>query len=195
MKLEMSKAEVQELLQGPVNHYPKYTTQLLNLANQNAHGTRPKVVGQLSDLIQEFDGQTLAEWETWYLEGHPKAIDQATAKVYAMIERLKKAILAIDEPMVKSWVEELVVVKTFAGLKFQEAILKRMALHYDTDYRLAAPEEESQGIDGYLGNIPVSIKPTSYRSKLGLNETIDSQIAYYQKERNGISIEFEDLKF
>ena len=34
--------------------FPKYTSQLINWANQNAQGTRPKVVGQMSDLFPEF---------------------------------------------------------------------------------------------------------------------------------------------
>jgi hypothetical protein len=31
--------------------FPKYTTKLMNLANQNAQGTRPQIVGQMSELI------------------------------------------------------------------------------------------------------------------------------------------------
>jgi len=30
-----------------------------------------------------------------------------------------------------------------------------------TNYRLAEPDEESKGIDGYIGDIPVSIKPNT----------------------------------
>jgi hypothetical protein len=41
--------------------------QLLNLANQNAQGTRPKIVGQMSELIEQFGGKSLDEWERWYL--------------------------------------------------------------------------------------------------------------------------------
>ena len=38
------------------NHiFPKYTSQLINWANQNAQGTRPRVVGQLSELFPEYD--------------------------------------------------------------------------------------------------------------------------------------------
>jgi hypothetical protein len=37
------------------------------LANQNAQGTRPKVVGQMSELIKEFPGKDVAEWEEWYI--------------------------------------------------------------------------------------------------------------------------------
>ena len=47
-----------------------------------------------------------------------------------MVEELKKAINQIDEKMVKSWVEDLVIDKTFIGLKFQEGILKRNVLSF-----------------------------------------------------------------
>jgi hypothetical protein len=41
--------------------FPKYTTQLLNLANQNAQGTRPRVVGQVSELVGESGAQSFEE--------------------------------------------------------------------------------------------------------------------------------------
>ncbi|MEK6808477.1 MAG: MjaI family restriction endonuclease [Nanoarchaeota archaeon] len=44
-----------------------------------------------------------------------------------MVEKLKKASNKIDERMVKILVEEIVIDKTFIGLKFQEVILKRVA--------------------------------------------------------------------
>lgn len=194
MKIKISNSEVQELLSGETFTFPKYTTQIMNLANQNSQGTRPKVVGQLSDLIQEFEGATLADWEEWYLDRHPDAIDNATERVYSMVALLKDAIEKIDKPTVKDWIKELVVIKTFSGLKFQEAILKRLAKYYGESYRLAKPEEESRGIDGFVGKSPISIKPVSYKSKLGLNESIEVLIVFYEKKKDAITIEFEDLK-
>ena len=91
------------------------------------------------------------------------------------------------------WVEELVVVKTFSGLRFQEAILKAVAEFYQVSARLALPAEESQGIDGYIGVTPVSIKPTSYYAKPMLNENILVPIIFYEKVKDGINIEFPDL--
>jgi len=38
---------------GKERSFPKYTTQIINIANQNAQGTRPKVVGQMSELIEK----------------------------------------------------------------------------------------------------------------------------------------------
>ena len=192
MKIRIPNAEVQELLSGKKHVYPKYTTQIMNLANQNAQGTRASIVGQMSDLIQEFKGTSLSNWETWYLDSHPKAIDNATERVFGMVELLKEAILKIDKETVRNWIEELVVVKTFSGLKFQEAILQKISLYFNKPYRLAVPIEESKGIDGFIGDIAISIKPTTYKAKMGLNEIIDFPIIYYEKKKSEIVIEFDE---
>ncbi len=194
MKLKIPNSEVQELLSGKTYSYPKYVTQIMNLANQNAQGTRAKIVGQMSDLIQEFEGTALSEWEKWYLESHPDAIDNATEKVYAMVTLFKDAILKIDKETVREWIEELVIVKTFSGLKFQEAILKKISIHFKKPYRLAKPDEESKGIDGFIGDMPISIKPITYKTKMGLNEEISVPIVFYDKKKREIVIEFDETK-
>lgn len=194
MKLKIPNSEVQELLSGKTYSYPKYATQIMNLANQNAQGTRAKIVGQMSDLIQEFEGTALSEWEKWYLESHPDAIDNATEKVYTMVTLFKDAILKIDKETVREWIEELVVVKTFSGLKFQEAILKKISIHFKKPYRLAKPDEESKGIDGFIGDMPISIKPITYKTKMGLNEVISVPIVFYDKKKSEIVIEFDETK-
>ena len=99
----------------------------------------------MSDLIQEFKGQTLDEWETWYLDKHPTTIEDATERVWGMVRNFQEVIGHITKEMVHRWVEELVLVKTFCGLKFQEAVLKKIARIKKTTYRLAFPEEEATG--------------------------------------------------
>lgn len=195
MKIKIPNSEVQELLAGNKYSYPKYATQIMNLANQNAQGTRPKMVGQLSDLIQEFEGIALSEWKKWYLEKNPDAIDKATEKVLAMVALFQDAILKIDKETVKKWVEELVIVKTFTGLKFQEAILKKLSSHCNKPYKLATRAEESRGIDGFVGDKPVSIKPITYKTKMGLNENIEVPILFYDKRKSDIVIEFNEKDF
>ncbi len=78
-------------------------------------GTRPKVVGKMSELIKQFSGRTLPEWEKWYLKQKPEAIEAATQKILNTLEDLKKAMNKIDKDMVKQWVKDLVIVKTFIG--------------------------------------------------------------------------------
>ena len=192
----MFKIKNKELIteiSGEAKQFPKYTTQIINLANQNAQGTRPKVVGQLSELIQECPHKEYSKWKEWYLEKQPKAMDNATDKVFSMVEELKKAINQIDKNMVREWVKDLVIDKTFIGLKFQEAILRRVAKMKKVSYRLSNPKEESKGIDGFIGDTPVSIKPITYKTKNMLSEKIEVKIIYYEKKKDGIIIDISEL--
>lgn len=176
--------------------FPKYTSQLINWANQNAQGTRPKVVGQLSELFPEFmksaDEITKEAWEKWYLEKYPNAIDTATDKIWKQIQLLTEAIHLVDKKMVREWVCDLLINKTFDGLYVQKDILEFLANEQHTTFRLATPEEESQGIDGFVGNIAYSIKPESYKTMDRLPEHIDVKMIYYSKTSTGLKLDIED---
>ena len=146
----------------------------------------------MSDLIKEFKGHKLKGWEEWYLSKHPEAISLAASKIFEMVTHLREAMTQIDIEMVERWVRDLVIVKTFVGMKFQEAILKNVANYFNTSYRVASPEEESQGIDGFIGDKAVSIKPSTYKTKKSLSETIEAYIIFYEKTKRGIIISFEE---
>lgn len=184
--------EVLNLLDTEVSTFPKYATQILNLTNQNAQGTRLSVVGQMSELIQDFKGNKIKDWEEWYLEKHPESITNAAKKIFEMVTNFKDVMSQIDWDMVEKWVKDLVVIKTFVGLKFQEAILKSVAQFFETSYRLAEPAEESAGIDGFIGDKPVSIKPTTYDLKKSLAEIIEAPVIYYEKVKDGIKVSFDE---
>jgi uncharacterized protein YukE len=193
MKVKISIEEIRKYLNIETPEFHKYVAPLINLANQYAQGTRPKVVGQMSELIQEFKGKTLKEWEEWYLKKNPDAIKDATDKIYQKLKELKDVIDKIDEGTVEQWVRDLVIVKTFAGLRFQEAILRKGAEIKGTNYRLSEPDEESKGIDGYIGDIPVSIKPHTYKLKAALPENIKTKIIYYRKVDEGIEVDYGEI--
>ncbi|OHB71159.1 MAG: restriction endonuclease [Planctomycetes bacterium RBG_16_43_13] len=192
----MIKIKNEELIRelvGEVKDFPKYTTQIINLANQNAQGTRPRVVGQLSELIQECPEKTYEGWKKWYLKKYPDAIDNATEKINEMVGNLKASIKLIDKPMIKRWVEDLVLEKTFIGLRFQEIILKKVAAMKNTNYRFAEPREESKGVDGFIGDIPVSIKPITYKTKDALKEEIRVKIIFYNKTKSGLEVNADEV--
>ena len=193
MKIKLTNEQIRKSLEIPLPSFPKYVTQLINLANQNAQGTRPRVVGQLTDLIQEFPGKTLSEWEQWYLQRYPNAINIAKEKIISMLENVKDAMRKIDEDMVYEWARDLVIVQTFIGLQFQEAILKKGAEIKGVSYRLSEKAGESQGIDGYIGNVSVSIKPETYKTKKSLNEEIQAKMIYYKKVKNGIEVDYSEI--
>uniref|UniRef100_A0A7C6E9U7 MjaI family restriction endonuclease n=1 Tax=candidate division WOR-3 bacterium TaxID=2052148 RepID=A0A7C6E9U7_UNCW3 len=193
MKVKITVEEIRKYLDIETPEFPKYVAPLINLANQYAQGTRPKAVGQMSELIQEFEGKTLREWEEWYLKKKPDAIKNATEKILQKLKELKNSLNKIDRATVEQWVRDLVIVKTFAGLRLQEAILKKGAEIKRTNYRLAEPEEESKGIDGYIGDIPISIKPHTYEIKSALPEHIETKIIYYRKIDDGIEVDYGEI--
>ena len=195
MKLTIKNEELLELNESSTPQFPKYTSQLINLANQNAQGTRPKVVGQLSELFQEYQKNTdeisIDTWKKWYLSKYPKAIEDATNRIYEQIQNLKNAITLIDRDMIQKWVEDLIITKTYNGLYIQKAIFSKIAKIKQKDFRLAKTEEEAIGIDGYIDNVPYSIKPDTYKTMSRLSESIEVKIIYYTKTKSGIEIEFD----
>ncbi|HQH59223.1 MAG: MjaI family restriction endonuclease [Bacteroidales bacterium] len=193
MKIKINNDDIRAYLDIEKINLDKYVSPLINLANQYAQGTRPKVVGQMSELIQQFNGKTISEWKQWYLANNPDAIENATKKIWTKIQELKDTINNINESDVEKWVEDLVIIKTFTGLKFQEVILKKAAEIKNTTYRLSNPDEESQGIDGFIGDIPVSIKPTTYKLESALKEQIEVKIIFYQKLKDGIEVDYGEI--
>lgn len=196
MKFNISNAELSALNDITNPEFPKYTSQLINWANQNAQGTRPRIVGQLSDLFPEYQASTynidISDWEEWYTEKYPDAIEEATDKIFNQVENLKEAIKLIDKSMVRKWVEDLVISKTFSGMYVQRAILAKISDMRKEPFRLASPEEESKGIDGYVGDTAYSIKPVTYKTMGRLSESIDIKMIYYSKKKSCLLVETEE---
>ena len=190
MKKKISVKAIEDAVGAPQFEFPKYTTQVINLVNGNAGGTRPKIVGQMSELIQEFPGQTIQEWITWYNDQQPDAVDKATDRIYEMYQAMQQAFTQIDKTLIRKWVEDLVYTKTFCGLKFQEAILKYVADELNVDYRLATVEEEAQNVDGFINGKPVQIKSSTYTLK-NTGEVTEVPIVFYEKKKDGIVIEYD----
>lgn len=194
-KFKISNDTISDLSNAPQYEFPKYVTQVINLINSNAGGTRPKVVGQMSELIKEFDGRTIDEWIEWYTNRHPSAVNDATEKIWTMYEAMKNAFNAITKEMIENWVKDLVYSKTFCGLKFQTAIISAIASQLNKEWREATPEEEAQGIDGFIGNKPLQVKAITYKLEARLSETIEVPIVYYDKKKDGINIEYNPTDF
>ena len=185
---EIAKAE----LGIPKVDFPKYTTQIINLAGSNSGATRPKVVGQMSELTVESEAKSLDEWREFYLNHRPDAHKAAGDKIEAMMENLRVAMECVDRDMIDKWVDDLLMNKTYYGFAAQTIVLEQLAMRLDLPLRQATPEDESRGIDGYLGGRPVSVKPTTYKQK-ALSEEISCPIIYYEKKSNGIRVDASEF--
>ena len=189
-KLKITFDEMTQDIIGKKTKFPKYVSPIINLANRWARGTVPEAVGQMTEIAKNF--KNYEEWKDWYYKNYPNTIDKATEKIYKKLLQVVDVISQVDKEDVRKWVEDLVITKSFVGINFQESILKRIAEIKETTYRLATPSEESKGIDGYIGEIPISIKPTTYKLEEMLPETIPVKIIYYKKiEKDGIYVYYD----
>lgn len=172
----------------------KYSTQILNLCAANAGATRPKKVGQMSELVGESKARSQPEWEAWYLRRHPKTVEQATAEIAEMLKKVIDSAQRIRREDIRSWVEDLLLHKTFYGIYIQEPILKKVCAAIGGDgYRLATPKEEAAEIDGYVDEQAVQIKPDSFRQKGALPGKKKHPIIYYRQKGKDIEVDYREL--
>ena len=185
-EIKFTLKDIQEQYVDPSPEFPKYVSPLVNLANRFSQATRPKKVGQVSELVRKCPAQDYQGWHEWYVKQSPAAIEEATDSVVSMLGKMHDALNNIDRDTVYRWVTDLVLKKTYVGLQAERTILKRAAEVLGTTYRPSSPEDESRGVDGHLGDQPVSVKPESYKKeKDRINEAIDVKMIYYEKKANG----------
>lgn len=104
MKYTLTGKKIDELAGNKRAEYPKYTSQLINIANQNARGTRADVVGQMSELFEEFRSSgmeiTLENWRAWYMKRYPDTIEASVRKIERHVENLRCAMQLIDHDLI-----------------------------------------------------------------------------------------------
>lgn len=194
-------------------HIAKYQSEILNIVNKHGHGNDADIVGMVSQVIKNYRGSTdipsLAGWKEYHQKlTDIKGIETGVEKNWAQFQEMKKAIDAIDEEVLRYWLENLVYNKTFAGLQAQDMVLRDIASRLTTEkreeykYRNGDADDERAQIDGYIirpdGKVcGLQIKSDSYRSHNTVENSAPVQYVYYKLKPDGLSYEFnlEDLDF
>ena len=178
---------------------PKYTTYLLNPAINLSQSNRPQVVGQMSEIIEEFRQEhpegTFEDWVEFYFEEYDgeERLDEAAEMAYPMVEKMRNAFDQIDREMIRRYIRDLVLFKTYEGFDIQEAILRTLGNKFNAEVRRADSADESKGIDGYIGDQPVQIKPVTHKDNL--QESFDAPIVYYDenKSNKAMNVDISEL--
>jgi hypothetical protein len=199
MKKVIGSAKISELMKSNLEHFPKYTTYLINQAAQTAQATRPSIVGQLSEEYPKYIlechkneiSPSLEGWKAYHKRNYPNALQDALKRTEDMIRNFKAAMNSINEKLIKEWILDLLYDKTFYGFNL-EATIKLYFAHLGFTVRNSTPEDESKNIDLYLDNKPYQIKPKSLDYKQAIRSLIEVPIITYYEELNSIAIEFED---
>ena len=207
MKFKISREDIEEMSELRIVEFsfPMYTTQLINMISSTAQATRPSTVGQMSDLVPQYikfetdanNKPTLSRWRKWYLKQNPEAIDRATDKILHKTKSYLEAIQKIDRPMIKKWVEDLVIYKSYKSLIYEDIALGEVAKRLNTDYQRARPEDESKQIDGFIEGRPVQVKKKDgkYNVMMDMIPNSHTLITYKENRNSSLMIEFDESNF
>lgn len=201
-KKELTKSNEKEY---KINYKPKtYHSSFLNTVNKDARSSRPETVGKLAtELFPKYIEQAIepspADWKLHYQKGHSEQYENGLKKFKEQFEKEKQAINDISDEDLTNWYDDLLFNKTFSGLYVEDAILKDIASKKEETYKKSSSSEESQGIDGYIGDVPYSVKAESYKDSAAKNtETINAKMVYYRytedanKKNTGVEYYIED---
>jgi hypothetical protein len=144
--------------------FPLNTKPILNIATQNSQCTRKTVVGSMKELFIEFQdadvGRSVDDWERWYLSnGGIKKIQDATDKLFAYLNKMPLDHKVFTRKIAEDYILDLVINKTHYGMSGEYYAVLATANYFELDYRFSTADEESQGIDAWIGDKPVQVKP------------------------------------
>lgn len=174
-----------------------YVKPLLNLANFYSKGTGPNgPVGSVNQTIRNLRPESYDEWVECYQKAKPEAVLAAAKLVRAKLDQLRAVAGAITDDHIQAWVEDLVLPKTYRGFVIQQLVLDALGARYDLPTTPGTAKDEPKGIDGFLGNQPVSIKPESYKNDPKKLERIKAPIVFYKvtKGNKGLVLDASALE-
>jgi hypothetical protein len=142
--------------------WPKYSTQLLNVAGQNAKIFDSAKVGHAKETWLEMRGKGIrGTFENWcnFYNSKPfvNNIPGQAQKLYEMIQKMQVGGISLE--MCEDYIKEVIYNKTHMGMAGEEMAVEAVGQHLNKPVRFSTAEEESQGIDGWVGEIPVQVKP------------------------------------
>lgn len=159
--IKLTSKNYDQVIKSSRRVWPKYATQLMNIANQNCKGTSPSNVGSIKETWLEMKSQsikgTLENWTNYYNNKFgEQLLEAAGKKIYNMLINMN--ISWITEEMCIDYAKEIVYNKTHMGMGGEEMALEVVANYFGKPLRYSTAGEESQGIDGWIGDKPTQVK-------------------------------------
>ena len=106
----------------------------------------------------------------------------------------RKAIKEQRKKNLRNYIDYHIVVKFFIGLMMQDLVSKVLSEKFDLEWFYGTEEDDAHQIDGYLGDIPISIKTSSANNgkRFGKErEVLD--VLYTLKKSGEVFLDFEEV--
>lgn len=198
---KISKKEAEQIMGVERAKFPKYHSGLLNTANKYSQATRPNKVGSMNVLYRDYEEETkdvgLKSWEEYVSLHSQYDAHSAAEATFKKIQEIKEALEQITLEEVMAYQKDLVVAGTFIGMSTQQMVIKQVANNLNLPYEMSNTEDESKGIDAYIGDKSYSVKPSSYfQNQASYCEQIqaDFMIVYEKQNDNSILVEVSPIK-
>lgn len=198
--LHISKGERRRIAVGQDLDYPRYTTKIINLACHTSQATNRGSVGSIDEILEEFEAKnpdaTFEDWVEYYKEQHngEVKVQRAAKKTHDMVENMREAIELITYEMIREWVEDLIIYKSYMGFDAREVIIPKLGSELQVSSRLASPEEMADGISGYLGDQPICLRSLKHDDGPAMYEDPGVPVVYYEEtDSGGYRVEMSEL--
>lgn len=161
--IKLAKSRYHEVFQRRRRVWPKYSTQLLNIAAQNAKAFDKNHLGAVVNAFQKMreSGKpgTLSNWESYYNENFgEERILTAGKKIHDKLIQMQIHWISLD--MCIDYAKEVTYNKTHMGSAGQEMAVEVAAKYFEKEFRWPTIHEDTAlGIDAWIGDIPVQVKP------------------------------------
>jgi hypothetical protein len=163
--IKLTNKDFQDLTQRDRYEFPTYSKPILNIATQNSQATRVKYVGsmkeQFSDFLKRPGEKGVKEWEDYYYDhcdGRNK-IEASAQRVLEMINKMPLDRSVFNFDLCRMYIEDLAINKTHYGMSGEYYSVLAVAKYFNLPHRFSNAEEESQGIDAFIGQYPAQVKP------------------------------------
>lgn len=161
--IKLTATDFKSVVKRDRSSFPLYTKPILNIATQNSKATQVKIVGSMKEQWTEFlatSGRSVDDWEKWYMNnGGQDKIEHATDKLFDMLVKMPLDRKVFTRDLAKQYILDLVINKTHYGMSGEYHAVLAAAQYFGMEYRFSTVEEESQGIDAWIGGYPVQVKP------------------------------------
>lgn len=196
-KISKDKIKASNSSEYKTDYKPKkYHSAFLNTVNKDARSSRPEIVGKLAteifpDYIDNATNPTPESWRKHYQDTHSEEYNDGLTKFKEQFKKEKQAINDITDDDLQAYYDDLMFNKTFSGLYAQEEILRDIAADKKAKFRKPTATEEGQGIDGYIDDVPYSVKSETYKDSAAKNnETINAIMVYYKDNKKDKTIDY-----
>lgn len=180
------------------NKYQRGFMGILNNSYNQSCNSGTKVLGDMSEITSEFEGGSYEDFIEFYndeYDGEQRKYDAIDKMAENLVSRIESVGGTLDWGYAVSWASryiESMLVNSYRGFMDEERAIELVADELQMPWRVAPPEDESRGIDGYIGGRSVQVKPDTHTS-LDVNSYETDLLVVYEYDGERFKVRYPEV--